>query len=259
MDKIVLVTGGFDPLHSGHIHYIQKARDLGNSLIVGLNSDAWLERKKGKAFMPFTERQIIMHNIKSVTACIDFDDSDGTAKDAIYRVRRMFPKTCIVFANGGDRTEQNIPEMDVMDGNVEFVFGVGGTNKRNSSSWILEEWKAPKTERPWGYYRVLHEVPGTKVKELTVNPKQSLSMQRHQDRSEYWHIAEGECMVNGQYLKQHDYYHIGQTQWHQLTNPYQTPCKIVEIQYGKQCIETDIERKEWKHLLRGLVVKTDRT
>jgi cytidyltransferase-like protein len=244
MDKIVLITGGFDPIHSGHIQYIKAAKNLGSYLIVGLNSDAWLQRKKGKSFLPFAERKIIIENIKLIDDCIAFDDNDNSAKDAIYQIRKMCPDNPIIFANGGDRTEQNIPEMDVMDGNVEFVFGVGGTNKKNSSSWILEEWKAPKTERQWGYYRVLHEVPGTKVKELTVNPKQSLSMQRHQDRSEYWHIAEGECMVNGQYLKQHDHYHIGQTQWHQLTNPYQMPCKIVEIQYGKQCIEEDIERKE---------------
>ena len=244
MDKIVLATGGFDPIHSGHIQYLQAARQLGDCLIVGLNSDNWLGRKKGRSFMPFTERKSIIENLKSVAMCLGFKDQDNSAKDAIYQVRGLFPKAKIVFVNGGDRTKANIAEMDVMDGNVEFVFGVGGENKQNSSSWILEEWKAPKTERPWGYYRVLHEVPGTKVKELTVNPKQSLSMQRHQDRSEYWHIAEGECMVNGEYLKQHDCYHIGQLQWHQLTNPYQTPCKIVEIQYGKQCIETDIERKE---------------
>ena len=243
MDKIVLVTGGFDPLHSGHLAYLQEARELGR-VIVGLNSDDWLKRKKGQSFMPFAERKVIMENLKCVTACIGFDDYDNSAKDAIYQVRRMFPLSTIVFANGGDRTQDNIPEMDVMDGNVEFVFGVGGDHKRNSSSWILQEWKAPKTERPWGYYRVIYESPNTKVKELTVNPKQSLSMQRHQDRSEYWHIVEGECMVNGQYLKQHDHYHISQMQWHQLTNPYQAPCKIVEIQYGKQCIEEDIERKQ---------------
>ena len=241
MDKVVLVTGGFDPIHSGHLSYLYEARELGR-LIVGVNSDAWLERKKGKAFMPFTERIAILQSLKCVTACIDFDDSDNTAKDAIYRVRMMFPNTTIVFANGGDRTNDNIPEMDVMDGNVEFVFGIGGNTKRNSSSWILEEWKSPKTERPWGFYRVLYEVAGTKVKELTVNPKQSLSMQRHFERNEYWHIAEGQCVVNGTVLQQHDHYHIGIEQWHQLQNPYDLPCKIIEIQYGKQCAEEDIER-----------------
>jgi mannose-6-phosphate isomerase-like protein (cupin superfamily) len=130
---------------------------------------------------------------------------------------------------------------------------VGGEDKKNSSSWILQEWKAPKTERVWGYYRVLHEVPGMKVKELTVNPGQSLSMQRHQHRAEYWIVSEGNCAVNStmpngyalpsKQLSMHDEFKIPVHDWHQLTNPYTTPCRIVEIQYGEQCIEEDIERK----------------
>jgi mannose-6-phosphate isomerase-like protein (cupin superfamily) len=137
--------------------------------------------------------------------------------------------------------------------NVEFRFGVGGTDKKNSSSWILEEWKAPKTLRPWGYYRVLHEVPGTKVKELTIEPGQSLTMQRHYDRTEEWMIADGRCIVE-QYtlpsnqlihipLTKHQTYHVSIEQWHRLFNPYQESCKIVEIQYGVACVEEDIERR----------------
>lgn len=243
MDKIVLATGGFDPIHSGHIQYLQAALQLGNRLVVGLNSDAWLQRKKGRSFMPFAERKAIVENLKGITMCLGFDDKDNSAKDAIYQVRGLFPKSTIVFVNGGDRTETNIPEMDVMDGNVEFVFGVGGEDKKNSSSWILSEWKAPKTERPWGYYRVLYEENGTKVKELVVNPKQNLSMQRHTHRSEYWHIVDGRAMVNGNYLKPHDSYKINEMEWHQLSNPYDLPCKVVEIQYGRRCVEEDIERK----------------
>jgi len=131
---------------------------------------------------------------------------------------------------------------------VEFVFGVGGENKANSSSWILQEWKAPKTERPWGYYRVLHDVPGTKVKELTVNPGQSLSMQRHLHRAEHWHVSEGQCIVERDFntkelLTTHQRLDIKPNDWHKLTNPFKSPCKIVEIQYGSQCSEDDIERR----------------
>jgi mannose-6-phosphate isomerase-like protein (cupin superfamily) len=150
-----------------------------------------------------------------------------------------------VFANGGDRTQDNIPEMAV-DG-VEFVFGVGGEDKANSSSWILQEWKAPKTKRAWGYYCVLHEVLGTKVKELTIMPGQSLSMQRHQHRAEHWHVSEGRCVIkfdNGEQERTlHQFQHIAIGQWHQLTNPFETPCRIVEIQYGSSCVEEDIERQ----------------
>ena len=250
--KIILVTGGFDPLHSGHIEYFKAAKQLGNLLVVGINSDAWLARKKGRAFMPVAERKAIIENLYQVHKVIEFDDSDGSAIDAIRQVKEMFPRDTVVFANGGDRTKDNIPEMIFED--VEFVFGVGGTNKANSSSWILEEWRTPKTGRAWGYYRVLHEVGNhVKLKELTVNPKTCLSMQRHQDRAEHWFVAEGTATVYsidqssdmdllGEYT-QHQHVHINRTQWHKLCNETDQPLKVIEIQYGENCIEEDIERK----------------
>ena len=256
MKTIVIATGGFDPIHSGHINYIKEAKKLGDILIVGANSDAWLRRKKGQEFMPWEERANILSAIKDVDRVINFDDADGSAKDAIRKVRSIYSHDKIVFANGGDRTKTNIPEMDVLEEmlHLEFVFGVGGDHKMNSSSWILQEWKAPKTERQWGYYRVLHEVPGMKVKELTINPKSELSMQKHNHRSEYWIVSEGKAHVSstlkGGYnlptfkLEKHDSHDIIQNSWHQLINPYNEPCRIVEIQYGEQCVEEDIERKE---------------
>lgn len=254
MKKIILITGGFDPVHSGHINYIKAARELGDVLVVGVNSDAWLQRKKGRSFMPLLERTNILRNIVGVDYVIDFDDADGTAKQAIRMVRQKYPQDLIIFANGGDRTDENIPEMDVADDNVEFVFGIGGFNKSNSSSWILEEWKAPQTRRQWGYYRVLHEAPGVKVKELTVDPGAALSMQRHQDRAEFWLVASGEATVytvdskttdtelQGRYQR-HQYLHISTHEWHQLVNEEPNPLKIVEIQYGDRCEEEDIERQ----------------
>ena len=181
MKKIIVVSGGFDPIHSGHIKLIKQARLLGDMLVVGINSDEWLARKKGRAFMPWQERLCVLNNLSSVDEVYTFDDDDGTACHLLQQVRAHYPDSQIVFANGGDRTKENIPEMAV--NGIEFAFGVGGDDKSNSSSWILQEWKAPKTERPWGYYRVLHEVPGTKVKELTVNPGCTLSMQRHSSRA----------------------------------------------------------------------------
>ena len=249
--KIVLCTGGYDPLHSGHIAYFKAARELGDKLIVGVNSDDWLVRKKGRPFMPWSERATIVASMHDVDRVINFNDTDGTAIDAIRKVKEIFPNHQIIFANGGDRTKDNIPEMVFDD--VEFAFGVGGEHKANSSSWILEEWKSPKTKRPWGYYRVLHDVAGVKVKELTVEPGQSLSMQRHEHRSEYWLVSEGRCIVNSMMpngytlpsteLSTHKSYQIAQGDWHQLTNPFDKPCRIVEIQYGTACDESDIERR----------------
>jgi len=136
---IVLVTGGFDPIHGGHIDYFNAARQLGDILIVGVNSDSWLERKKGKFFMPITERVQIIENLKMVDNCILFNDDDNTAIEAIKNVKALYPNSKIIFANGGDRTKDNIPEMVCDD--VELVFGVGGTDKKNSSSDILRKWK----------------------------------------------------------------------------------------------------------------------
>jgi cytidyltransferase-like protein len=254
METIVLVTGGFDPLHSGHIAYFKAARELGNKLIVGLNSDEWLERKKGRSFMPIRERVNIVKHLRMVDHTVLFDDSDGSAKEAIRNARLLYPHAKIIFANGGDRTQENIPEMDSGVDNVEFLFGVGGEDKKNSSSWILTEWKSPKTERQWGYYRVLHECGfHTKVKELTVEPGKRLSMQKHKQRSEHWFVAEGTATVYtinrlstdhellGVY-KQHQSLHISTNEWHQLSNETDKPLKVVEIQYGENCIEEDIER-----------------
>jgi cytidyltransferase-like protein len=252
MRKIVLVTGGFDPIHSGHVEYLKSAKKLGDTLIVGVNSDDWLTRKKGRPFMPITERVTLLENLKMVDYVILFNDTDNTAIEAIKNVKALYPHETVVFANGGDRTKDNIPEM-VVD-NVEFVFGVGGENKANSSSWILEEWKNPKTSRAWGYYRVLHTVgKHTKLKELTVTPKTCLSMQRHDHRSEFWFVAEGEAAVYtldsssdhdlvGHYGP-HDHIFIGRGQWHMLCNETDQPLKLIEIQYGDNCVEEDIERK----------------
>ena len=250
--KIVLVTGGFDPVHSGHIAYFKAARELGDKLYVGLNSDAWLRRKKGSAFMPWSERAAVVAAMHVVDRIIEFDDADGSSCAAIEAVKLLHPDHEIVFANGGDRTAVNIPEMAVQD--VIFKFGVGGEDKKNSSSWILEEWKTPKTTRAWGYYRVLHEVgANTKLKELTVAPKTCLSMQRHDQRAEFWFVAQGEAAIYTLdhssdhelvgHCGVHEHIWIAKNQWHMLCNETDQPIKLIEIQYGENCVEEDIERK----------------
>lgn len=242
-------------MHSGHIAYFAAARKLGDRLVVGLNSDAWLARKKGRAFMPMSERSEIIKNLAMVDAVVVYDDTDGSSCDAIRIVQNHYPGAHVIFANGGDRTPDNIPEMKFDD--VEFVFGVGGSDKRNSSSWILEDWKKPRTDRPWGHYRVLHEVgPQTKVKELTVLPGSCLSMQQHLQRAEFWFVAEGEATVytvdrssQGQNplkilckLHMHEHTFIRVDEWHQLSNETPEPLRLIEIQYGTNCIEEDINR-----------------
>jgi cytidyltransferase-like protein len=254
MNTIVVVSGGFDPLHSGHIKLIKEARTLGEYLIVGINSDEWLARKKGRAFMPWQERLCVLNNLASVDEVYTFDDSDDTACHLLQQVRAHYPNSRIIFANGGDRTDQNIPEMNFQDNNIKFVFGVGGFDKSNSSSWILEEWRAPRTQRVWGSYSVLHEAGvEVKVKELIVEPGQRLSMQRHKSRAEHWFVVEGKATVYtinrksdaellGEFVK-HQHIHIDREEWHQLCNETDQPLRVVEIQYGEQCVEEDIQRQ----------------
>jgi cytidyltransferase-like protein len=252
--KIVLVTGGFDPLHSGHLAYFKAARQLGDKLIVGLNSDEWLTRKKGQPFMPLDERRAIVNSINDVDATIIFNDDDNSSKDAIYQVKQLagYGNT-VIFANGGDRTDKNIPEMtpELLDDIfVEFVFGVGGEDKKNSSSWILKEWQNPTTIRTWGNYRVLHDLPGCKVKELVIEPGKSMSMQRHFHRAEHWYVLKGQCqveIVKGDEriidpIEQNHSYVIGQSVWHRGFNNSGEPCHILEVQHGEMCVEEDIER-----------------
>ena len=257
--RVVLVTGGFDPLHSGHLAYFRAAKSLGDTLVVGINSDSWLKRKKGRSFYTWDERFQLIKNLNMVDYIVEFSDDENNSINAIKQATRIFPGAKIIFANGGDRTAENIPEMKLLDDelykdNLEFVFSVGGENKMNSSSWILEEWKAPKTTRAWGYYRVLHEQgKEIKVKELTVGAKTCLSMQKHKDRAEHWFVAEGTAIVYtlnagtdmdlvGNFNK-FESLHISRDQWHKLCNETDKPLRVIEIQYGENCIEEDIERK----------------
>ena len=258
MSKVVLVTGGFDPLHSGHIAYFKAARELGDHLVVGLNSDAWLTRKKGRPFMSIDERAAIVKELECVDEVIAFDDNDNTACLAIGQVLSTKASSWkLIFANGGDRTNKTTPEFETWGNHpdVKFAWGVGGKDKANSSSWILDEWKTQKTERDWGYWRVLDHKPekGYKVKELVIYPGKSLSDQRHFKRSEQWIVLEGVVKMETEWQNRKDIKHliphqlpykIGKEVWHKASNPNGENSHILEIQWGSECIEEDIERRD---------------
>ena len=140
--SVVLVTGGFDPIHSGHISLLNSAKQIAplSALAVGLNSDHWLKNKKGKPFMPFGDRLSVVRALKVVDNVLEFDDGDGSANEAIEQCLEIYDK--VIFANGGDRHNENTPEYDLYneDPRVVFRWGVGGLGKKQSSSWILKEW-----------------------------------------------------------------------------------------------------------------------
>ena len=137
-EKVSLVTGGFDPIHSGHIRYFERAKDLSNYLVVGLNTNEWLTKKKGQYFLPWKERAEVIRHLDMVDAVISWEDDEvGSACGAIEKCLDI--AELVVFANGGDRGKLNTPEYDRYgdDPRVNFVWGVGGDDKMNSSSWIL--------------------------------------------------------------------------------------------------------------------------
>ena len=140
--RVVIVSGGFDPIHSGHINHFVEAKKLGDILIVGLNSDEWLTRKKGKPFMPIEERLAVVKSMRPVDSAVAFNDDDNSSISLIKQALILFDD--VLFANGGDRTQDNIPEIDEFDKDprVQFAFGVGGSHKQNSSSWILKKWNS---------------------------------------------------------------------------------------------------------------------
>ena len=111
-------------------------------MLVGINSDEWLERKKGKYFLDYKERAAVIKALYMVSDIIDFDDSDDTAIDAIKKTKVLYPDDQVVFCNGGDRGEINTPEYNIFvnDNDVSFKFNVGGS-KTNSSSKILDRWE----------------------------------------------------------------------------------------------------------------------
>lgn len=250
--NIIVVSGGFDPIHSGHIEYLKSAKEYGDKLIVALNSDSWLEKKKGKPFMSFNERKSILEVIQYVDEVIDFDDDDkGSCINALEKIKNLYPNNKIFFANGGDRNIENIPEMSVSG--IEFLFGVGGNNKKNSSSWILNNWQYYFEEREWGAFFNLFETKNIKVKELIVEPGKSMSFQRHLKRNEIWLVSEGSCEVRSSKeklpkssrlikLKKFSHFIVPVGEWHQIINPSKNKTHIIEIQFGEECIENDIER-----------------
>ena len=141
INNVIIVSGGFDPVHKGHIRMFREAANLGAQVIVGLNSDDWLTRKKGGPFMKWEERAEILESCKFITQVIAFDDSDDTAEDAIrivYDMSDYQEDKKIYFANGGDRGKGNVPELDVCrELNVTMLWGIGG-GKIQSSSWLID-------------------------------------------------------------------------------------------------------------------------
>jgi len=126
----ICVSGGFDPVHIGHLRMIQEAAQYGEVIVI-VNSDKWLMRKKGYIFMPFEERCEILEGLRGVKEAVWVDDSDNTVCEALRRIKPTY------FANGGDRKNHNTPEMDICAAHsIECLWNIGGGKIQSSSDLI---------------------------------------------------------------------------------------------------------------------------
>jgi cytidyltransferase-like protein len=215
--KRIVISGGFDPIHPGHIAMIESAAQYGEVHIV-VNSDDWLVRKKGFFFQPWTDRKKILEVYTPHIHAVD--DTDGTVCEALRRIKPDY------FGNGGDRTNKNTPELDVCEElGIEPVFELGG-GKYSSSSAINGRQRVPTR---WGMYDVLLDMPLLKVKLLTIAPGKKLSLQRHTERSEFFFMPNGEVRMNLPGV------------WHAPSAPEDQELTILEVQVGV-AEEHDIER-----------------
>jgi cytidyltransferase-like protein len=136
---IMILSGGFDPVHKGHVRMFKAAKNMSRKVIVGINSDAWLVKRKGKGFMNFAERAEIVGAFRFVDEVMMFSDADDTAIELLVHVQKLYPDLSIAFGNGGDRTDKNTPEKGFCDAyNIDMIWQVGG-GKVQSSSELIEK------------------------------------------------------------------------------------------------------------------------
>lgn len=261
MSNLSVVSGGFDPLHPGHIRLIEEASQFG-SVIVLLNSDEWLVRKKGACLMTFDDRSEVLMSMTAVSEVLEVDDSDDSVAKTLQELREQETGK-IYFCNGGDRSPGRVPEEGVKG--VIFEYGVGGDYKIASSSTYLNDYIKAKTNtipvvKKWGNYVVLYESKHIKAKLLTINPGEGISLQRHKHRREFWvyksgdlalwHCEKGlfekakeasDCMQPIRW-KPGETMLIKEGDWHMVGNQGEKPAQIVELQWGKKVSEDDIER-----------------
>lgn len=248
--RVVAVSGGFDPLHVGHLQMLQEARALGDKLVVIVNNDNWLKAKKGFVFMPEAERSALIAAYPFVDRVVL---TDHIVNDPDRSVSRMLEQLRPdIFANGGDRGETNTPEADVAKRvGIKMHYGIGG-GKKQSSSWMtshaFEEMHT--VHRPWGSYRNHLGNDAWHLKTLHLNAGTRLSLQRHSLREELWVLVQGDAIATqGDSLNALTQFPLSKGV------PFKVPvgsihrleskngCSIVEIMYGTYD-EEDIERLE---------------
>lgn len=254
-EKWVAVSGGFDPVHIGHIRLFETARKLGDKLVVILNNDSWLRAKKGFFFMPQKERVELIRAFPFVDKVVltehKKDDLDQSVVRALKKLRPA------IFANGGDRkpSADPIPEVAACKKlGIKIEYNVGHGGKVQSSSWMINAARRPasKSVRPWGEYYGWDSGRGWNLKTIYVKPRMRVSLQYHHHREEWWLLVSGDAQATtGQgkdsktvELKKGEVFRVHKKQIHRLSS--RRGGIIVEVAYGK-FDEDDIVRLEDDH------------
>ena len=270
-----VLSGGFDPVTDAHIELIQS---LKYPVWIILNSDKWLEKKKGVKFMPLNVRERIMRGIKNVyDVTVAADSDDGTVTETLRLMAAFNTDKVFIFVNSGDRKPETTPEYDALNDkfkNLKFEW-VDSARPNSHSSDFLSTWGnnfykeklqvdpfsgkiVPSSPyngdpllglRPWGKWLIIHEDHHERHKLLVVDPYQKLSFQRHKNRTEEWRLLAGTGLVRLDRptagLQHFRTVTIAENQWHQLANDRGSYLIVYEIQKSKVkmgCEETDIER-----------------
>lgn len=256
-DIHVIVSGGFDPIHLGHLNLINEASKLGKVIVI-VNSDEFLLNKKGFYLMPSNERVEIIKNLKNVENVFPSIDKDESVSESIKALASDKSLNIKFFANGGDRkNESDLLEANICKkSNIELVFGIGG-GKTQSSSNLFEEaidvFNSYKNfiKKPWGSYLNLIKEPNFLVKKILIDVDEEISYQSHDYRDEHWILIEGIIeVINGsssKILKSNNYDFIKRGAKHRIKNIGSSSALMIEVQFGVKIDENDIKRYDDKY------------
>ena len=257
--KYIAISGGFDPIHSGHLNLIDDASKIA-SVIAIVNNNDFLLSKKGFIFLDENERLQILSSIDGVDEIFLSIDEDHTVNKSIqYLVDSG--KNIEFFGNGGDRKSlEDIPEGEVCkNNNIELVFNLGGEKSQSSSALAVSLYDqiqrknkiANIIEKPWGYYKTFITEGEYLLKKIFVNAGEELSEQSHKYRDEHWIVVSGkvDVLANNKIIKKvmNDHIFIKKNTKHKIINRYGEPAIIIEVQTGVILSEDDIIRYNDKY------------